>query len=226
MKILSFAALLATVAAATATPAFAQDGEVSLTGVRIEARVGIDKVRGGVTLPDPDDDDATISARASDSPIGYGAELGYDQQLGRLVVGAYAGIDTSGAERCVEIAEDDLGCLASGRNLYAGVRAGFVIGNNLLVYAKGGYTRARTSLAYDGDTDSATNITYVIRGPRGGYHVGGGVELAFTPNFYGRVEYAQTRLNGTTWVNPADDDFIVGLRSRRQQVTAGIGLRF
>lgn len=226
MKSFSFAVLAAAVAATAAPPAFAQDEEVNFTGVRLEARAGWDNVRGRITLPDPDDEDATIVARANDSPIGYGAELGYDRQLGPIVLGAYAGVDYSGAERCLEIVEDDLGCLESGRNLYAGARAGIVIGRSLLVYAKGGYTRGRTAFGYDGDTDSATNEIFVLRGPRSGYHFGGGVELAFTPNFYGRAEYARTRLDGVTWVDPDDDDFIVGLRARRQQVTFGIGIRY
>jgi opacity protein-like surface antigen len=61
---------------------------------------------------------------------------------------------------------------------------------------------------------------------RNGYHFGGGLELAFTPNFYGRVEYVQTRYSRLSWVDPTDDDFTVGIRARRQQVTAGLGLRF
>jgi outer membrane immunogenic protein len=177
-------------------------------------------------MPDPDDADETITVSTSQDKAGYGAELGYDVQLGPVVVGAYVGVDNSGTSRCLEIVGDDLGCLESGRNLYAGGRAGIVVNDNILIYGRGGYSRGRHSLAYDGDTDVATNPIYVIADSSGGTHYGGGVEMAFTPNFYGRVEYVRTRYNRTEWVSPADDDFIVGIRARRNQVFAGIGLRF
>ena len=50
--------------------------------------------------------------------------------------------------------------------------------------------------------------------------------MAFTPNFYGRLEYVRTRYQRLATVDPLDDDIEVGLRTRRNQVTAGIGLRF
>jgi outer membrane immunogenic protein len=226
MRISAFAVLLAATATMAAGPAAAQEEESNFTGVRLEPRAGWDSFGGRITMPDPDDADETITASTSQDKLGYGAELGYDVQLGPVVVGAYAGIDNSGTSRCIEIVGDDIGCLESGRNLYAGGRAGVVLNGNILIYGRGGYSRGRYSLAYDGDTDVTTNITYVIADSSGGTHYGGGVEMAFTPNFYGRVEYLRTRYNRTEWVNPADDDFIVGIRARRNQVFAGIGLRF
>ncbi len=224
MKTVSLAALLA--AAAGATPAFAQQEDSNFTGVRLEARAGSDSFGGRIAMTDPDDNDETITVSTSQSKAGYGAELGYDFQIGPVVVGAYAGIDNSGTSQCLEIVGDDLGCLESGRNLYAGGRAGFVINGDILVYGRGGYSRGRYSLAYDADTDVATNTTYVIADSAGGTHYGGGVEMAFTPNFYGRLEYVRTRYNRTDWVNPDDDDILVGIRAHRNQVSAGIGLRF
>jgi outer membrane immunogenic protein len=224
MKISIFAVLLA--ASAMASPAFAQDDETSFTGLRLEARGGWDNVRSRVTIPDPDDADETVSVRATDSAPGYGAEIGYDVQLGRIVVGAYGGVDASGALRCAVVTEDDLACVDTGRNITAGVRAGAVIGSNLLVYAKGGYSNGGIGFNYDADTDVATSRVVADNRARNGYHFGGGVELAFTPNFYGRLEYEQTRYSRLTWVDPTDDDFILGIRARRQQVTAGLGFRF
>lgn len=227
MRISLFAALLAS--AVAATPAHAQDDPQddgpNFTGVRFEARAGLDSFGGRVTMPDPDDDDETITVSGSQDKAGYGAEIGYDYQLGPVVVGVYAGLDNSSTRRCFEVVGDDFGCLDSGRNLYAGGRAGFVIGNNLLVYGRGGYSRGRYSLAYAPDEDKQ-NSYYVIADSAGGTHYGGGVEMAFTPNFYGRLEYVRTTYDRTDWVNPADDDMTAGIRARRTQWFAGIGLRF
>jgi outer membrane immunogenic protein len=226
MKNSFFAILLAASAVAASSPAVAQDNETSFTGLRFEARGGWDNVRSRVTIPDPDHADQNVTARATDSAPGYGAEIGYDAQLGRLVVGAYGGVDASGALGCAVVTEDDLACVDTGRNITAGARAGFVVGSNLLVYARGGYSNGGIGFNYDADTDVATNRVVADNRARNGYHFGGGLELAFTPNFYGRVEYVQTRYSRLTWVDPTDDDFVVGIRARRQQATAGLGFRF
>lgn len=226
MKISFHGVLLAASAIVAASPAAAQDNEINFSGFRVEARGGWDNVRSRVTIPDPDDADETVTVRATDSAPGYGAELGYDAQLGRIVVGAYGGVDASGALRCAVVTEDDLACVDTGRNITAGVRAGAVIGGNVLVYAKGGYSNGGIGFNYDADTDVTTNRVVASSRSRNGYHFGGGLELALTPNFYGRVEYVQTRYSRLTWVDPTDDDFIVGIRARRQQVTAGLGFRF
>jgi outer membrane immunogenic protein len=224
MKISFFAALLAAMTAAT--PAFAQDEAVNFTGLRFEARAGLDKVRSRVTVPDPDHADQTVTVGANDSAPGYGAEIGYDAQLGRLVIGAYGGVDASSALRCAVVTEDDLACVDTGRNFTAGVRAGFVVGHNLLVYAKGGYSNGGIGFNYDADTDHPNSRVVASNGSPNGWHAGGGLELAFTPNFYGRLEYVRTHYSNLTWVDPTDDDFIVTIGARRQQVTAGLGIRF
>jgi outer membrane immunogenic protein len=226
MKNSFFAVLLAASAMTAASPAFAQDDEFSFTGVRIEARGGWDKVRSRITIPDPDHAGQTVTAGATDSAPGYGAEIGYDAQLGRIVIGAYGGVDASGALRCAVVTEGDLACVDTGRNLYAGGRVGAVIGSSLLIYAKGGYSNGGIGFNYDADTDAANNRVVASNHGRNGYHFGGGLELAFTPNFYGRLEYVQTRYSRLDWVDPTDDDFTVAVRARRQQVTAGLGFRF
>lgn len=226
MKISAFAALLAATATIAAAPAAAQEEGPNFTGVRFEARAGWDSFGGRIAMTDPDDADETIIVSTSRDKTGYGAELGYDVQLGPVVVGAYAGVDNSSSGSCLEIAGDDLGCLESGRNLYAGGRAGVVVSGNLLVYGRGGYSRGRYSLAYDNDVDAGPSPVWVIADSAGGYHYGGGLEMAFTPNFYGRLEYVRTRYDRLDTVDPLDDDIDLGIRARRNQVTAGLGLRF
>jgi outer membrane immunogenic protein len=224
MKIRSIALLLAGIAGAT--PAFAQDEGSNFTGIRFEARAGWDKVGGRFTLPDPDDADETVTTRSNDTGIGYGAELGYDYQIGPVVVGAYVGVSTSDSERCAEATEDDLACVNSARNVTAGGRAGIVIGGNVLVYAKGGYSNGVVGFSYDPDVDNANSRLFADGRNRGGYHYGGGVEMAFTPNFYGRMEYVQTRYSAFDWVDATDDDMVFRIGARRSQATAGLGIRF
>jgi len=225
MKTSIFAGLLA-VAATTASPAFAQDEDgPNFTGVRFEARVGNDNVGARVTMPDPAHANTTITASSSKSRIGYGAEIGYDYRLGPVVVGAYLGIDNSGTSDCFAIVGSDRGCVETGRNLYAGGRAGVVVNHNLLIYGRGGLSRSRYSLSYDA-VATTNSVDYIIADTAGGTHYGGGVEMAFTPNFYGRVEYVRTRYDRLDTENPLNNNIDVSIRTRRNQVSAGLGFRF
>jgi outer membrane immunogenic protein len=223
MKTSFFAALFA--ASAIAGPAFAQD--YNFSGVRGEARVGWDNVRANATAPDPDDDDETVSAGESDDGIGYGLEIGYDyQSYGGFVAGIYGGVDFSNAGRCAEVLGDDLGCFEPGRNLTAGVRAGFALGESVLVYAKGGYSNGRLRFDYDADVDDDDNDLFALRRNRHGWHIGGGFEVALSRNLYMKAEYTYTDYGRLTYTDPDDEDLTARIGASRHQATAGIGVRF
>lgn len=222
MKIRYLAALLA--ATAAATPALAQDG--NFQGFRGEVRAGWDSAGTRVSLPDPDDEDERLTTDADDDAIGYGAEIGYDLQFGNAVIGAYAGLDFSDAGRCVEVVGDDSACIDAGRNITAGVRAGYAIGNSVLVYAKGGYSNGRVNLDYDADVEDDDNDVLELSRNRGGWHLGGGFEVALSRNLYAKAEYTYTRYSRLNWVDAEDEDFTVNARSTRHQAMAGIGFRF
>lgn len=96
--------LLTVAAAFAATPAMASD----FAGVRVEATAGVDDVTGGVDATD----------------VAYGAALGYDLQLGKVVVGAEAT-----AANVFDRA--DLGAAA---------RLGYVLNENVLAFTRVGYT--------------------------------------------------------------------------------------
>jgi outer membrane immunogenic protein len=217
MKVISVAALLAT--ASLAVPAQAE----SLTGFRVEGRIGWESVSASTKIANPDDDededgDELLTVSDDENGINYGIEAGYDVPVGEwMTLGAYGGVELSDMDRCAEIAGDDLGCVGTGRNFTAGVRAGFAVSPTFLVYAKGGYSNGKVEFSYDFAETSQT---------RDGYHLGGGVELAFTSALYGKVEYVYTDY-GTARFLSADEDLpgaAVGLS--RHQVSAGIGLRF
>ena len=151
MRILATTALA--LVAATATPAFAQDG--TFTGPRAEVVAGWDHVGG---LGD------------GESGFAYGGAIGYDKQLGNVVIGADAEITGSTTEETG---------VSAGRDLYAGARLGVVVPGSNLVYGKGGYTNARVSFAGTGENYD-------------GYRLGAGVERNFG-KFYGKIEYRYSR---------------------------------
>ena len=93
----------------------------------------------------------------------YGVNAGYDFDLGKTVAGAT--VEWQGSD------EDALS-----RDLAVTGRFGVKAGDKALVYALAGYT----NLGVDTPGDNVH-----LDGAR----VGAGVELAFSPRFYGQVEY-------------------------------------
>ena len=221
--------LLAATLAATclATPAFAED----LSGFRIEGRVGWESGRLAADYPDPDDADEILTFSDSESNISYGIEAGYDAMIGEsFVLGAYGGVDFSDVERCEEIFGDDLGCLGTGRNFTAGLRAGVAVTPAFLLYAKGGYSNGRLEFAYDSDVEDDDELDAdvpEVSESQDGYHLGAGAEVAFGPNVYGKLEYVFTDYGNVRFLGvEADDEPTATIRARRHQLLAGIGLRF
>jgi outer membrane immunogenic protein len=176
MRILATAALVLT---AAATPAFAQDG--SFQGPRAEVVGGWDRVE---------------SNGEGASGFTYGGVLGYDLQRGNAVFGVEGEVTGSTAK------ETEAGVtVKAGRDLYAGVRAGYVVAPNTLLYAKGGYTNARV-IGETATVRAADNLD--------GFRLGAGVERQFG-RFYGKVEYRYSNYSQDV---------------ERHQVLAGLGVRF
>jgi len=176
MRILATAALALT---AAATPAFAQDG--SFQGPRAEITGSWDDVK---------------SDGESASGFAYGGAIGYDLQRGSAVFGVEGEVTGSTAK------ETEAGVtVKAGRDLYAGVRAGYVVVPNTLLYVKGGYTNARVI----GET---ANIR--VSDNLDGFRLGAGVERNFG-RFYGKVEYRYSNYSQDV---------------ERHQVLAGLGVRF
>ncbi|GAA0743909.1 porin family protein [Sphingomonas sp. ABOLD] len=164
---------------ASATPALAQDA--TFQGPRIEAVGGWDNIK---------------SDGISASGFVYGGAAGYDLQRGNLVVGVDGEITGTTTKKTF-----DLGTIKGGRDLYAGVRIGYVVAPATLLYGKVGYDNSRV-IARSGQLRDAENLD--------GVRLGAGVERSFG-HYYGKVEYRYTN---------ASQDVI------RHQVLAGIGYRF
>src|SRR3546814_19136141 len=75
----------------------------------------------------------------------YGGVIGYDINLGGAVFGVEGEYSDSDTKFRTEdlLVTGDSARLKTGRDLYAGVRVGGPITQNVMLYAKGGYTNAK-----------------------------------------------------------------------------------
>jgi outer membrane immunogenic protein len=173
-KILLSAAVAAI--ALSATPAAAQTVPA---GPRIEALVGYDRVK--------------IAGEHEGGLFGGGG-AGYDVAVGNVALGA-------DVEATLANTDYDLGTaeIKAGRDLYAGGRLTFGLGENLLGYLKAGYTNARVKLTGFG----GENLD--------GVRVGAGVQYLLNGNAYVGGEYRYSNYQ---------DGFA------RHQLAAVLGTRF
>lgn len=212
--------LTAAVLAATLSGvAHAQDAAAAggvFTGLRVEGRLGYDRVDLGLDGNDvgaPDDFDF------DDQKDGllYGAGVGYDFDFGGAVVGVEAGIEFTTAKFNL----GDLGGTPSGlrveteRDIEVGGRVGYKVGPNMLLYGKGGYTNLKFGLDFDDSIpdDVQEDIEEQVGLGRSldGYRLGAGVEYLFGTNTYGKVEYRYS-------------NYEAGIS--RNQVVGAVGIRF
>lgn len=144
---------------AAATPAFAQEETKDFNGPHVALITGVDHVK--FNTPD------------LNNPVGvlYGVALGYDLQLGKVVVG----LEGEAAESTAQAKAGNIVAAKASRDLYAGGRIGFVTGPTL-IYVKAGYTNARVdSIVGDDNGD--------------GVRVGVGGDVRLQNNIYFRTEY-------------------------------------
>lgn len=182
-------------------PAFAQTSD-NFSGFKATALVGFDRVNLQA--------DGESEGR---SGFAYGGALGYDRDLGRVVVGAEAeimGATTKYREAGVN------GTLKAGRDLYVGARLGGYMGENVLFYVKGGYTNARATIE-----GTVSGITASVSDNLDGWRIGAGADIALPGKLYGRLEYRYSAYNNIKFQGIATD-----LDMKRHQVLAGVGYRF
>ena len=202
---------------ALATPAMAQDSE-DFSGFRVEALAGYDTSRAGSTV---DDDSAADNDQSIDG-LNYGVGIGYDFDAGGVVLGLEGEYTGSTAE--TEFSDGDfegfgIGNVETGRDLYVGARLGVKANDDLLVYAKGGYTNASYNLRntdFDGDINTD------------GYRVGAGIEYALSGRSFAKVEYRYSNYSNAEidFEGDAPDVDLPDVDIDRHQVMAGFGIRF
>ena len=208
--------------AAIAAPAAAQDADSPFTGLRVQGITGFDSLKAGSSV----DDDGNPNNDQTTEGVLYGAAVGYDVDLGSVVIGPEAEFSGSTAE--TEFNNGDFegfgfGNVSPGRDLYLGARVGVKASENMMFYAKGGYTNAKLNvLSNDGTTEFDTDYDL------DGYRVGGGLEYAFGRNLFTNIEYrysnyseAEVDFDGAL----ADSDRF-NVDTDRHQVAVGLGMRF
>ena len=179
--------------AGIATPAAAAD----FTGPRIEAHAGWDRLRA---------ESAPLKVDDRRDGIVYGVAAGYDVALGdKAVAGLEVGFDLSDVD-FASVAGTTKSEVAVKRDISVSARIGARVADNVLVYAKGGYSNARLEGVI---TTGATRTEVAANGD--GVRVGGGIELALGPNAYAKAEYRYTDYEGGV---------------TRHQALTGLGFRF
>ncbi|PTW47409.1 outer membrane immunogenic protein [Sphingomonas faeni] len=225
--------LIAALAATPAAPAFAQSdtgrdfgrdagpgygATDGVSGFRAEPRIGYDRVITELNVETADD---SASVREGKSGVTYGGELGYDMVVNTdMMLGVYGGIEGSSVEQCFPGNGTET-CLTPGRNLTAGVRGGFLLDPNTVLYIKGGYSNGQIRIGYS-DRDFPQD-NFRVSDNLSGFHAGAGVQTAFGRNFYGKLEYVYTDYNGYEITDGTDK---ASLDFSRHQVVAGLGVRF
>lgn len=170
----------------------------------------------------------------------FGAQLGFDYQIGAFVLGAetdFAAMHLGGRKAStvnpfgVQVttqAENELFTMGTVR-----ARAGVAFGD-LLVYATGGYAYGRVGQRGSITPVPTNNPTYVGTNPQmaGGWALGGGVEYAFTPMLSLKLDYLHYDLGsqkltlGETNGFFSDEYATMRSRTKGDLVRAGFNIGF
>ena len=205
-----------------ATPVMAQDIDDTFTGPRAGLLVGYDIAKAGSSI----DDDANQDNDQSIDGLLYGADIGFDFDLGGLVAGVEASYTDSSAKTEFDNGDFEgfgIGSVRANRDIFIGARVGGKLNPTTLLYAKGGYTNAKFDVtSFDGTTEFRQDID------TDGFRIGAGLEKAISQRAYVKLEYdysnyseAEIDFEGDL---PDSDRFDVDLD--RHQIVVGAGIRF
>lgn len=218
----TIAILTAGTALALSAPAFAQDtGEPTFTGPRVEAILGYDIMKAGSSIDDTlGDDNKSIDG------LLYGVGIGYDMDLGGVVLGVEGELSDSTAK--TKFSGGDFvgfgyGNVKTNRDLYVGARLGAKVSPATLLYVKGGYTNTKLDiLSNDGTTDLKQDFDL------DGWRVGAGVEQAWSRNMFTKLEYRYSNYEKAEvdFRGSIPDSARFDVDTDRHQIVASVGVRF
>ena len=198
------------VALSIASPAWAQDTndapqESVFTGPSIAGFVGIDVL----TIQE---NNAADAARG----LLFGGSVGYDHQVGSVILGVQAEISDSAASYDVQdlIVPGDEFSARAGRDIYVGARLGFPASRNAMVYVGGGYVNSRITSVYE---DNAGTVSQ--EETKEGFRVTAGGELV-SGKFFGRLEMRYQDVGDFTVFGVP-----TGFARTNTQIVAGLGFR-
>ena len=196
-------ALIAATAAAVAGPALAQDAD-RFNGPFIGGQLGWQQDRQTLTI-----DGARASNNASG--LGYGGQVGYDFRLGGSAVLGLEGAVT-GRTGSTDFEDFDL---RQGRTFSATARLGYMVDDNSLLYARGGWANARFTVDDGADRVSES---------RDGFTIGAGYERYLTNNVSARIEYNYSDFGSDNLSDVFETN--ASIAYRRHAITAGVNFRF
>jgi len=149
----------------------------------------------------------------SEGDFTYGVTLGYDFDLGNIVVGGEAELSDSSVSVSATdiITTGDVARLSADRDIYVGARLGAKVASSTLLYVKAGYTNAKVKLTYTDGVDSFSDGDTLD-----GYRVGAGVQQDFG-GFAVRGEYRYS-----DYGNYKSGGVDTGLKAQRHQVVIAL----
>lgn len=148
------------------------------------------------------------TSRLTRNGLAYGGQLGYDLRLGKIVLGLEAALTGRSGKDGGPTTD-----FAPGRTWNATTRAGVLINDKSLLYARAGYSKSRIATA-DPENDAKN---------RDGYTLGAGYERLLSDRISARLEYAfgdYGRDSRPGIGGPVD------LKYQRHGISAGINFRF
>lgn len=157
-----------------------------------------------------DTDVGTAKVDRSRDAATAGLFFGYNvQPSGGIVLSAEGGISFGFDDSVTRSQKDAMATINPEYGFDLGARAGYLVTDNTLVYARGGYENIRTAVRIH-------DINGLRRGKDNldGWSVGGGVERAIASHISARLEYRYSDLGGS------------GTKWERHQVLAGVAWHF
>lgn len=160
---------------------------------------------GYVTVPGDSREIASLDGLNSTGVVGD-FRLGYDQRMGRFLVGLFGtyGLSNMDADGTNALFGDSF-TLERGDDWSVGARAGILVNDSTLLYALAAYTQTEYDLTIsDGEASLSQATTF------DGITVGGGVEFAVTNNVFLGLEGTHTFYDEETIFDVYDADKNVG----------------
>ena len=171
----------------------------SWTGLYIGAHIGAARADTSVTSGTPGvgffDNNGYDSFSVHDTGVFGGGTLGYNLQLGRVVIGAEADVGFINADASAIAPDVNDGDRVRAKYDSYGViagRLGFTATDRVLVYGKAGVAFAKiqnTGADIDPGPVFDPNFSYVVSETRTGWAYGGGIEAALHSGWSMKLEY-------------------------------------
>ena len=161
-------------------------------------------------VKNPETSFGSVPLEDDQQSITGGIYAGYDRKVAdRVVIGAEGGLDFASDDELHTSPSGNSFTIDPKRSFDLTARAGYLTDPSTLVYARGGYTNARTKNSLVTAAGTATAYDN-----RDGWLLGGGVERQFMSNASARLEYRYSDLS------EGDGNF------DRHRVLAGVSYRF